>query len=94
MGYKLGYHILVLPNEVLLYVEGMTGYMISAIKFHEMRTTKPTIQRKVLFIFGISHLKQLFCGLADEIISITGKHNRAQNPFSHRIRNSLYTRHF
>ena len=48
------------PN-VQGYVKGMTGYMISAVKFHKMHTTKPTIQRKVLFIFGISHLKQLFC---------------------------------
>ena len=59
------------------YGEGMTGYMISAVKLHEMYTTKPTTQRKVLFRFGISHLKQLFCGFADEVISITGKHNRA-----------------
>ena len=57
--------------------EQLTRYMISAVKFHEMHTTKPTIQQKVLFIFGILHLKQLFCGFADEVISIIGKHNRA-----------------
>ena len=64
-------------SNVQVYVEGTTRYMISAVKFHEMHTTKPTIQQKVLSIFEILHLKQVFCGFADEVISITGKHNRA-----------------
>ena len=63
----------------------MTGYMISAVKFHEMLTTKPTIQQKVLFIFGILHLKKLSYGFTDEVISITAKHN----PFYHKIRNCM-----
>ena len=40
--------------------EGMTGYKISAVKFHEMLITKPKIQRNILFIIVISHLKQLY----------------------------------
>ena len=45
--------------NVLGYDEGMTGYKISAVKFHEMLITKSKIQRNVLYIIVIVHLKQL-----------------------------------
>jgi hypothetical protein len=46
-------------SNVQGYDEGMAGYKISAVKFHEMLITKPKVRREVLFIIVISHLKQL-----------------------------------